>query len=92
MYKKVDNNQSAIVRTLRSVPGVTVDPRPAQIGRGFPDIIVGFNRKNYLYEIKQTVKDELTDDEIRFKLNWAGHWKQVTTAEEILKDMGIWQS
>ena len=43
--KKVDSNQSGIVKTLRKIPGVEVD-----VDRD--DIFVGRNGKNYWFEIK----------------------------------------
>ena len=47
---KVDDNQAEIVATLRYV-GCSVTSL-ASIGRGCPDIVVGYNGVNYLLEIK----------------------------------------
>ncbi len=97
-FSKRDKNQSDIVRTLRQVPNVSVK-EVHQIG-GFCDIVVGFRRCSYMFEIKQqdTTKKEdtedrrlskLTDDELIFISTWTGHYKVVYTADEILKEIGV---
>lgn len=59
-YGKTDLNQNEIVKALRQV-GAKVTST-ASIGGGFPDIVVIYRGKVYLFEIKQ--KGEwLTDDQ-----------------------------
>jgi hypothetical protein len=84
---RVDVNQPRIVRELRQFPGVSV-ASTAALGKGFPDIVVGYRRRTYLYEIKADAKKKLTDDEAKFAAAWTGHLKTVTTTEEILRDIG----
>jgi hypothetical protein len=89
MYHKVDDTQQAIVKYLRSIPGVSVEPRLAQLGRGCPDILVGWMGKNHLYEIKVSEKEELTPDESKWHRKWAGRVVRVNCIEDICKDLGI---
>jgi hypothetical protein len=49
--KRVDKNHAEIVRALRDVPGVTVFSL-ATLGKGIPDICVGFRGITVLVEIK----------------------------------------
>lgn len=42
---KVDRSQTAIVRQLRSIPGVTVEP-------GHDDVLCGWKGVTYWFEIK----------------------------------------
>ena len=91
---KVDANQPEIVRDLRSVPGVVVTSTAA-IGNGFPDIVVGYDHRNWLFEIKnpemEPSKRRLTPMEILFHENWklSGQVDVIETAEDAMKIMGI---
>lgn len=66
---KVDINQTEIVEYLRSI-GASVSITSA-IGKGFPDLVVGFKGRNYLVEVK-TPKGKLTEDQYAFAGNWKG--------------------
>ncbi len=46
---RVDDNQRAIVNGLRKI-GATVE-HMAKLGKGAPDLVVGFKGVNYLFEI-----------------------------------------
>lgn len=79
---RIDENQREIVAALRAA-GATVEPLHF-VGRGFPDILVGYRGQNYLIEIKDGRKPpsrrRLTPDERA----WHGHWRgQVAIAESI---------
>ena len=54
-----------------------------------PDILVGFNNYNYLFEIKDPdkvpSKRKLTEDEVKWHKAWQGQVHIAHTAEEILK-------
>lgn len=71
---RTDDNQKSIVEALRLV-GATVAPTH-MIGKGFPDIVVGFRGRNYLFEIKDGNKSAsrraLTPDEQEFIDAWRG--------------------
>lgn len=83
---KVDANQNGIVRSLRGIPGVTVAVT-SQLGKGFPDFIVGYRGQNYLIELKDgnkaQSKQKLTHDEVEFHESWRGQVHVCTSFEEI---------
>jgi hypothetical protein len=58
----------------------------SQRGDGCPDILVGFNRRSLLVEIKDGSKKPsarvLTPDEIRFKESWKGSYALVESKAE----------
>jgi hypothetical protein len=79
---RTDANQREIVEALRAI-GCSVLVLSA-IGKGCPDILVGYASKNYLLEIKDGVKKSsnrrLTPDEERFHWEWRG---QVCVVENV---------
>lgn len=81
---KVDRNQPAIVRALRNA-GATVQSL-AEIGGGCPDLLVGFRGKNFVMEVKdgdaKPSQRRLTDDEVKWHVNWNGDVRVVTCVEE----------
>ncbi len=85
---KVDANQAEIVECLRAIPGVSVRSC-ADMGDGFPDIIVGRCAYNWLFEIKDPDKisseRELTDKQQKFFNEWLGQVQKVETVQEIIK-------
>ena len=87
---KVDTNQPEIVKALRAV-GATVEPTH-MIGRGFPDIVVGYRGMNYLLEIKDgdkvPSKRKLTDDEAEWHGRWNGSVNIVETIEDAYQAIG----
>jgi len=97
--RRVDDNQSDIVRQIRVIGGnrVTVYVT-SSVGKGFPDIVVGCKhkdgtRRNYLFEIKDGNKQpsarRLTPDEKMFFDAWAGQVSVIYTADEALEIMEI---
>lgn len=79
---KVDRNQPEIVKALRA-EGATVQVLSA-VGKGCPDILVGYNYINYLFELK--VEDgKLTPDQRVFHSQWNGKVHIVRTSEEALR-------
>lgn len=88
---KVDTNQPAIVQALREV-GATVEPTH-MLGRGFPDIVVGFRGVNYLIEIKDGEKSpskrRLTSDEKEWHLAWNGTVDIVESVEDAYEVLGL---
>lgn len=71
---RIDDNQIEIVNGLRKF-GCSVLVL-SMIGKGCPDILVGYLGANYLIEIKDgnkiPSKRKLTPDEIEFISNWRG--------------------
>ncbi len=71
---KVDANQKEIVKALRDL-GCSVQSL-ATVGKGVPDLLVGFKNINYLFEVKDGSKPKsarrLTDDQVVWHSNWVG--------------------
>ena len=86
----VDANQTAIVKALRAA-GATVAVTSA-VGKGFPDIIAGYQGVNYLMEIKDGSKPPsarpLTADQITLHAKWRGLIFVVLSIDEALKIIG----
>ncbi len=89
---RIDENQPAIVDELREYQDVTVHST-AQLGKGFPDIIVGYNGRNYLFEIKNPEKPpskrKLTPDEDRWHRDWMGQVHTIETVSDCLQVMRL---
>lgn len=80
VYKKVDNNQTQVVKALRDL-GATVQHLHG-VGKGCPDIVVGFKGKNLLLEIKDGDKKVLTPDQVNWHKLWKGQVHVVTSVDE----------
>ena len=91
-YKRIDDNQKAIVKALRSIPGCSVESLAA-VGKGVPDILCGFQGKNYLIEIKDGSKPpsarKLTKDQIKWHNKWCGTVHIVTCYNDALEVIGL---
>ena len=83
---RVDANQKEIVQELRK-RGISV-LHTHQLGKGAPDIIVGYMNSNYLIELKDGNKSKsqqrLTKDELDFSLKWRGNYSVCNSLEQIL--------
>jgi hypothetical protein len=79
---RTDTNQSEIIQALRK-HGASVQPIHI-IGKGCPDLLVGFNGRNWLVEVKDGGKvpsqRRLTPDEAAWHRSWCG---QVAIAESV---------
>ncbi|MGH9839691.1 MAG: hypothetical protein ACREEM_12995 [Blastocatellia bacterium] len=88
---RTDANQSAIVGILRRA-GATVQSL-ASVGRGVPDLLIGYQGRNYLAEVKDGSKRpsdrRLTDDERRWLVRWTGQAAVIETALEALNLIGL---
>lgn len=84
---KIDANQNEIVEFLRG-QGATVQILSA-VGKGCPDILVGFNGKNLLMEIKDGAKTasqtKLTPDQSKWHSEWRGDVDVVFTVYDVLR-------
>ena len=69
MPKRVDANQPEIVADLRGIRATVQHLH--EVGKGCPDILVGFRGNNWLFEIK-TKAGKLTPDEITWHNEWKG--------------------
>lgn len=85
-FKRVDENQKQIVQVLRR-EGMTVQHLHA-VGKGCPDLLVGWKGKNVLLEIKDGVKSwKLTPDQIIWHHNWQGQVCVATSAENAVQEV-----
>lgn len=69
---RVDGNQAEVIAALRNA-GASVDCLH-MLGRGVPDLLIGHNGVNYLFEIKDgskcPSKRRLTSDEQAWHERW----------------------
>jgi hypothetical protein len=79
---KTDANQKNVVKAFRDI-GASVQILSA-VGKGCPDVLVGFRGCNVLVEIKDGDKPpsarKLTTDQVKWHESWAG---QVCVATDI---------
>lgn len=89
---RVDSNQGEIVDALGRIPGVTV-------ALDHDDIFVGYKGANHWFEIKKPecrskktglIKDSCKKESQKWlEQHWTGHYRIVTSLEEILEDLGV---
>lgn len=83
---RVDANHAEIVRALRSAGMKAVSL--ASMGKGIPDLIVGYRGRNVLLEIKDGAKvrsaQALTVDEANWIATWPGQVAVVRSPEEAI--------
>jgi hypothetical protein len=84
---RVDADQPKIVEELRS-SHFSVQPIH-QIGKGTPDILVGFSGMNFLFEIKGK-GGKLTPDEEVWHSNWRGDVMVIHNAQEAIEHIDKW--
>lgn len=88
---KVDANQPEIVAALRKA-GCSVSSL-AMVGMGVPDVLVGYQGRNHLLEIKDGNKppsaQKLTEMEQRWIDNWRGNVAVVNSVEAAFAAVGI---
>lgn len=68
--RRVDVNQSEIVQAFKELGCSVFDC--SRVAGGFPDLLVGKNKKTILVEIKSTEKATYTSAQKLFMLNWKG--------------------
>ena len=69
LHGRTDSNQKIIVEALRKV-GASVSIT-SNLGGGFPDLVVGYRGKSFLFEVKSK-KGKLTPDQREFFDGWRG--------------------
>lgn len=86
---KIDRNQPEIVKALRDA-GASVQSL-APMGKGVPDLLVGFHGRNFVMEIKDPLRkpseQQLTDDEKAWHFTWRGEVHIVKTVEDAFRVM-----
>lgn len=77
----VDANQPAVVAALRAA-GASIEHLHA-VGKGVPDLLVGFERRNYLLEVKNAAAGgKLNDEQLVWHRSWRGHAIVVTSPQQ----------
>lgn len=88
MPKRVDANQSSIVEALRKIPGVSAQSTH-MVGDGFTDIIVGYKKINYIFELKNPKRPpcrrKLREKQKQFHAEWKGQVDTVMTLYDIIE-------
>jgi len=88
MIKRTDSNHAEIIKALRKIPNLSVFSTH-EVGKGFPDIVIGYKGINYLIEIKDGKKSpsqrKLTDAELDFHLSWNGQIDTIKNLDELLQ-------
>ena len=82
--KRVDANQPDIVKSLRTIPGVSVE-------LDHDDLLVGYKGRTYWFELKdgKPAPSQIKPDQYRIWETFTGHYKIVWTLEQILEDLNI---
>jgi len=84
----VDANQPEIVAALRKA-GASVHHTHAA-GKGFPDLVVGYNGETFLLEVKNPeARGKLNDDQVEWHDEWRGHVCVVHSIEEALAELKV---
>jgi hypothetical protein len=87
-FKRTDDNQKSVVTALRKIPNLSVTSSHT-IGKGFPDLVIGYKGNNYLIELKDGAKTKsqkkLTIAEVKFHDEWNGQVAICESVEEIFK-------
>lgn len=87
---KVDANQRFIVEALRAV-GASVELLHA-VGKGCPDLLIGYQGINYLLEVKDGAKapsaQKLTEDQVAWHERWRGRCAVVNDVKSALLAIG----
>lgn len=80
--KRIDGNQHEIVAALRKI-GASV-AITSMVGNGFPDLVVGFQKRTIVLEIKRSKKEHLTPKEKEFHESWRGAIAIISSIDEAI--------
>lgn len=86
-HPRTDTNQTAITKALKAA-GATVLSLAA-MGKGCPDLLVGYHGANLLVEVKDGAKvpsrRKLTADQVQWHADWRGQVCVVTSVKQALE-------
>ena len=68
--RRTDANQKEIVKTFRDAGAYVIDL--SRVGKGCPDLCVGFGGLTILVEVKSGEKAKFTEDQLFFLQGWQG--------------------
>jgi len=81
-----DNNHTDIVGTFRACGCSVLDT--SQLGKGAPDLIIGYQGKSVLVEVKDGSKPpsqrKLTVDEYEFQQTWRGRYEIIASVDDAI--------
>ena len=80
---RVDNNQKELVNFAKQ-HGCTI-AHLHTLGRGIPDLLIGYQGRNYLVEIKSSENGTLTNDEKTFFDSWRGDAAVITNKKDLIR-------
>lgn len=84
--KRTDANQKEIVKILRNLGASVLII--SDLGKGVPDLCIGYRGRNYLLELKDGKKPpsarRLTQDEQTFHDEWLGQVTIISSLDEAL--------
>jgi len=87
-YARVDTNHKEIVAALRQAGATVVSL--AAMKHGCPDILVGYEGRTLLMEIKKDAKAKFTSDQLEFIAKWkGGPLSRVDSPESALRVLGV---
>ena len=68
--KRTDQNQKEIVKIFRDAGAYVIDL--SRVGKGCPDLCVGYGGLTVLVEVKNGEKAKFTEDQLFFLESWQG--------------------
>ena len=68
--KRVDENQRTIVHTFIALGASVLNL--STVGRGCPDLLIGYRGKSVLVEVKRNDKSTYTEPQVKFMQEWRG--------------------
>lgn len=84
---RTDGNHQAIVAALRKIGATALSL--AAVGKGCPDLVVGYRGLNLLLEVKDgrlpPSERKLTEAEAEFLATWGGQVAVVTSEEDAVR-------
>ena len=87
MYKRIDANHNELVKIARDM-GASVQSLAA-VGKGCPDLLIGYKGRNLLVEIKDGRKSPshryLTISESAWHEGWAGEAYVILSTDQMIK-------
>jgi hypothetical protein len=89
--KRTDDNHREVIDAFRkAMPDATLFDASGA-GKGFGDVVVGWKKQNFIFEIKDPAKcpsaRSLTDAQKEFHLTWQGQIKVVHTAADMCAEI-----
>ena len=68
--RRTDSNQKEVVKAFRDAGAYVIDL--SRVGKGCPDLCVGFGGLTILVEVKSSEKAKFTEDQLFFLQGWQG--------------------